>query len=220
MTMSAPLLGASLTLQILPDGLTAGTTICQDSNGRLRWHGCQAIGRSPLFGEIKSSSVNKAGAGIEEKNVVKSSKSTLCCCFSFLWETLASSWQINLTCSSSSLFFRPGTLQEIEKCHQRSEESVYSLTLSLVSSLFDALCKILGAVSLSMKIRRKSEGNGMSYALCHTKTRLLPPPSQEFAAVATCPVSPRDGIESALSTRFPCKMCPLTIVPFALIFIQ
>ena len=46
------------------------------------------------------------------------------------------------------------------------------------------------------------------------------PPSQDFAAVATCPVSPRQGIETALSTRFPWKMCPLTIVPFALIFIQ
>ena len=158
---------------------------------------------------------------MQEINGVKSSKSTFCLCFPFLWETLASSWQINLTCSSSSLFFRPGTLREIEKYHQRSQESVYSLThtlslsltLSHSLSLFDTLCKIFGAVCLSVQIKG-------TYALCHPETGLLPPPSQDFAAVATCPVSPRQGIETALSTRFPWKMCPLTIVPFALIFIQ
>ena len=87
----------------------------------------------------------------------------------------------------------------------------HSLSHSL--SLFDTLCKIFGAVCLSVQIKG-------TYALCHPETGLLPPPSQDFAAVATCPVSPRQGIETALSTRFPWKMCPLTIVPFALIFIQ
>ena len=165
---------------------------------------------------------------MQEFNVVKSSKSTFCLCFPFFVGNAC-----QFVADQPHLQFLQSLLQTRDLARNReippevtrvclfSHILSLSLSLSLTLSLFDTLCKIFGAVCLSVQIKRTCrKENEMSYASCHPETRLLPPPSQDFAAVATCPVSPRQGIETALSTRFPWKMCPLTIVPFPLIFIQ